>query len=401
MGLPGIIFGRLAGEGHRCAGKVHSVAIFLLCLGVSGCANRRPPKPPTLRLPQPAHGLTAERVGDTVTLRWTTRPKTTDGDAIRGAVTAVVCRDDSPKAPPAVPVYPVPADPCREVARVTVVPGDSVTRDPLPGRLTSGSPALIGYRVQLLNDHGHGAEASGPVYALAGRAPGAAGAIALEPRRNAVVVQWKAVSGETAAMQVTRTLLATAAGPVVAKPTRKEERAVGGGSTQVVLVAEGSVAGDDPGGMTDRTIRDGDTVMYQAQRVLTVRLAVPTSPAKETIFALRGEPSPAVTMTFHDVIPPGAPVGLVAVAGGGFGEQLSIDLSWDANPELDVAGYNVYRSDAGSPEFRPMNAAPITGLAYRDAKVEAGRAYRYRVTAVDVRGHESAPGAEISASVKP
>lgn len=401
MGVAEKNFAGRRGRGSFSSVGVSAIAVCGVSLLAVGCANQRPPRPPTLRLPQPAHALTAERVGDTVTLHWTTRPKTTDGDAIRGAVTAVVCREDAPKPPPVVAVYPVPADPCREVARVTVVPGDSEARDVLPGRLTRGGPTLVAYRVQLLNARGHGIEASKPVYAVAGKAPAAAGAILTVPQRNAVVVKWQAVSGEKATMQVTRTLVATAAGPVALKAAKKDERALGGGSGPMVLVADGAVGGEDPGGMVDRTIHDGDTVTYTAQRVLTVRLALPTSPATEKEFVLRGEPSPVVTMTFHDVLPPGAPLGLVAVSGGGFGQAQGIDLSWEANAELDVAGYNVYRAGEGDSEFRKVNPALISGLAYRDVQVAAGKAYRYRVTAVDVRGHESEPGAPILARVKP
>ena len=77
--------------------------------------------------------------------------------------------------------------------------------------------------------------------------------------------------------------------------------------------------------------------------------------------------------------------------GGGFNEAPSIDLSWDANLETDVAGYNVYRKDASSGEFMRLNAEPVSASAFRDMKAEAGHSYEYRVTAVDRQHNESEP----------
>ena len=84
--------------------------------------------------------------------------------------------------------------------------------------------------------------------------------------------------------------------------------------------------------------------------------------------------------------------------GGGFGEAPSIDLSWDANIEADVAGYNVYRSEGAA--FARVNAELVATPAFRDMHVEAGRQYTYRVTAVDQRKNESAPSATVIESLR-
>jgi hypothetical protein len=87
-----------------------------------GCANPGPPKPPTLHLPEPAKGLAVERVGNHVVLSWQTSTDTTDGQTLRGPITAEICRDDAPKAPPSVPIFPTPPSPCRVVHELTVRP---------------------------------------------------------------------------------------------------------------------------------------------------------------------------------------------------------------------------------------------------------------------------------------
>src|ERR1700677_1156322 len=87
----------------RCLANPYPWAVALLSLAVAletGCASQGPLQPPSLHLPAPAEKLTAERVGDQVLLSWTTPAKTTDGDLIKGSISANVCLDTSPSATP-------------------------------------------------------------------------------------------------------------------------------------------------------------------------------------------------------------------------------------------------------------------------------------------------------------
>jgi hypothetical protein len=278
------------------------------------------------------------------------------------------------------------------------------------------------YRVTLLNAKGRTAGPSAPVYALAGAGPAAVGPIEVTPRRNGALIRWQAASQPRAApMQVTRTLVANADGPVTPKKAKSpgklaaQPAATMNPSTaatlqQVTLTPEGEAQGDT-GGMVDHGIHDGDTVRYVAQRVLTVELTPPPamvagkrgrmteSKSAAQTFELKSEPSPAVTFAFHDVLPPAAPMGLAAVTGGGFGEAPSIDLSWEPNAELDITGYNVYRAGADS-HFGRVNHELVMGPEFRDTTAEAGKSYAYRVTAVDQHHNESAPSATVKAFVR-
>lgn len=75
----------------------------------------------------------------------------------------------------------------------------------------------------------------------------------------------------------------------------------------------------------------------------------------------------------------------------------SINLSWlapsaniDQSAPANVLGYNVYRADAGAPDFAKLNAAPVPQTDYVDRKFSFGREYRYLVRAVSL-GAEGAP----------
>jgi fibronectin type 3 domain-containing protein len=90
----------------------------------------------------------------------------------------------------------------------------------------------------------------------------------------------------------------------------------------------------------------------------------------------------------HDVFPPAVPTGLQAVASGP-GQQPFIDLIWAPDTESDLAGYNIYRSENGE-AWSKINAQPVHTPAYRDTTAQPGHTYSYMVSAVDLRGNESA-----------
>ena len=72
-----------------------------------------------------------------------------------------------------------------------------------------------------------------------------------------------------------------------------------------------------------------------------------------------------------------------------------LELSWAIAPEHDVAGYNVYRSEAGGEAGKRQNVDLLPTPAFRDMNVAPGKTYYYTVTAVDRAQNESAPSAAV------
>ena len=302
-------------------------------------------------------------------LSWTTPANTTDGNANRGTLAASVCRATLQK-------------PCTPLRDQAVVPGPTVFVDALPGTLRVGTESLLEYRVELRNDRGRSAGQSEPAFAVGGRAPETPADVAVEARRDGVLVTWGPEAGGAAGavMEVRRTQpgVAVKAKKTAAGPFAGEKPADGA----LVLVAEGA---GDAHGMLDRSAKSGETYLYTAQRVRKVRVA-----GHE--LELRSAAAGPLTITYKQVFAPRAPVGLATVPGGGFGSAPSVDLSWEANEEMDVAGYHVYRSvDGGA--FVRVTSAPVLAAAYRDLQVSAGHTYEYKVTAVDGHGNESGQSA--------
>lgn len=84
--------------------------------------------------------------------------------------------------------------------------------------------------------------------------------------------------------------------------------------------------------------------------------------------------------------PPAAPTDLVVTP-----ETAGLRLDWADNSEPDLAGYNVYRLEGGTPV--KLNDTPFESSEYRDGSAPIGQTSSYLVTAVDLGGNESEPAA--------
>jgi hypothetical protein len=82
-----------------------------------------------------------------------------------------------------------------------------------------------------------------------------------------------------------------------------------------------------------------------------------------------------------DRTPPSAPKNLSARNGAG-----SVALNWSDNREGDLAGYRVYRRQAGNGY---ESIATVRSSAYTDRSVRGGQTYFYRVKAYDSAGNRS------------
>jgi hypothetical protein len=108
---------------------------------------------------------------------------------------------------------------------------------------------------------------------------------------------------------------------------------------------------------------------------------------------LQSDSAGPAEITPKDVFPPAVPAGLTGEPGVG-----SIELSWERNTESDFKGYNVFRSveGGGFEKVAPLIAAPT----YSDHQVEAGKKYRYQISAVDVSGNESERSAAVEVTAQ-
>jgi len=132
---------------------------------------------------------------------------------------------------------------------------------------------------------------------------------------------------------------------------------------------------------TDLSVENDKKYLYS---VRTLRRVVKTD--------VEGRGSQEVTTTPMDMIPPGSPLGLVAIP-----LKNGIELNWRRNQETDLLGYHVYRRKLGEKEFKRLTESPLLKEIYLDTLAELGQDYQYAVTAVDnsPRGNESPRSEEV------
>jgi len=124
----------------------------------------------------------------------------------------------------------------------------------------------------------------------------------------------------------------------------------------------------------DKTTVYGKTYLYSVQGI---------NGGAESAIATAAEP-----MTTKDTFPPGVPTGLTASPG-----LNSVELAWDRNTESDFKGYEVYRSADNGP-FEKI-AEDLEGPSFSDKNLQAGKHYRYTVSAADQAGNESKQSAPV------
>ena len=99
--------------------------------------------------------------------------------------------------------------------------------------------------------------------------------------------------------------------------------------------------------------------------------------------------SNSISISPRDIFPPSPPGRItVAPAPGRLG------IFFPANPEADIAGYNLYRStdpDLPKDKWEKLNSELLTKTTFQDEKVESGKRYYYYLTAVDRAGNVSPP----------
>ena len=361
------------------------LAKLMLSLSVTatlvGCGVPGIPKPPSLDLAQPVVDLRAVRKGDRVYLDWTVPGETTDHLTVRHLGATQICRSLSaaisdctnpvgevpaPQLPGASPQRNKPAKPNTK-SRASYV-------DHLPGTLLSeNSGAQIFYAISVLNGKGRSAGISNIVQVPAVPAlpppTDFQGRVAAE----GVVLSWTGIlhPAQTAGLRH------------VYRVYRRPES----GNTDTVV---GEVPLEESQ-LLDHSFEWEKTYFYRA----TVVTLIHAEGKPETQFD--GDDAPAVKVFAHDIFPPAVPSGLQAVFSG-VGQQPFIDLIWAPDTDADLAGYDIFRHETGAEPMK-INTGLVKTPAFRDTNVASGKTYVYSVSAVDIRGNESAQSQDASEAV--
>jgi hypothetical protein len=356
----------------RRLAQTFSVAVIALSMLV-GCATVGPPQPPSLKLPQSPTDLRGERKGNRVILIWSIPTMTTDRETVRTLGPTLICRATGELTACNQPV---------EATNTPISPGKVGIRkqqtsytDTLPQQLISDDPAgFVSYAVQVLNGDGRAAGLSNHVRVSLIRTLPPPRDFRATVAKEGVVLNWtgEIVSTVPQGMQY------------FYRVYRRVE-----GSNESVVAAETPAGTQSSFTITDASIEWQGSYYYSAESVTRIQ-----QPRQVEV---PGDDTPEVKVFADDVFPPAVPSGLQAVFSGP-GQKPFIDLVWAPVTEVDLAGYNVYRREEGTSPVK-LNGELVKAPAYRDEHVVSGSKYFYSVSAVDLRGNESARSEETSEAV--
>ena len=331
-----------------------------------------PPVPPTAKIPVPPTGLEARQVGERVVLRWTLQQQNTDGTRREGWPRAVVYRAflaDRTRLrerfeAQATVAYELPEQVVELFLRNDIVVFPDVLS---PQVLKEQAGRLAVYGVKAVNEKEQDAGFSNLAVVRVYPTPRAIDRIGTEVTEEAVELRWEAPQRTTSGT------------PIEAIAGYRIYRSASGERGTFVLRGTAGTTR-----YRDADFRFGVTYFYRVRTVAQV--------GADTV-----ESGDSVTLevTPRDLFPPPAPVNLIAVAG-----VERVDLTWDASPAEDLAGYFVYRSRQPGQSYEPVNREAVEAQSLADTGLEGGARYYYVVTAVDREGNESGYSNEIAATAR-
>lgn len=351
-----------------------------LCAAIllSSCGYPGIPRKPSLNLPLPPDDLQAIRKSDKVYLSWTIPTHTVDHLFVHHLGATRVCRTLGPAMTECkTPVGEVPPSEGTTVISKNKKPTSPKRTaefiDTIPAEPWSHAFDEFSYGVEAMNKRGRSAGLSNLAHVAAAPTLPAPADLRAEVTAQGAVLTWKA---------------------------EQPPRQIGGLSFKYRVYrregtnSEDTLGGESPLGrptLLDHTIEWEKVYSYRVN-VVTV-IAPPEKPESQ----VEGDDSPAVQVFTHDIFPPAVPTGLQAVFSG-VGQQPFVDLVWRPDTDADLAGYNIYRNEKGVPPEK-INSEPVKTPSYRDTSVASGKTYYYSVSAVDVRGNQSALSAEASEAI--
>ena len=366
----------------------HILICVLGSAALVSCGAPGIPIPPSLELAKPVSDLRAARKGDKVYLAWTVPSRTVDRQSVRHPGVTRICRSlNVSVADCRNPVAEVPASP---------LPGPGTTRantpspkveasyiDVLPEPLQKQDPTgTFTYAVSVQNESGRSAGLSNQVQVPSAPTLPPPDHFRAEVKNDGVLLSWDCPPA-AASDAITYKL----------RIYRREQ-----GKQSDTRVSDTSLAECSPAQpvsvvpeFLDQTFEWEKHYDYRATLVTVV--AEPGKPEVE----VEGDDTPVVQVFAHDVFPPAVPAGLQAVFSG-VGQAPFVDLVWSPDTEPDLAGYNIFRHEAGEQPAK-LNSEPVNAPAFRDPNVQPGKKYFYSVSAVDERNNESPRSEEASEQV--
>ena len=350
-------------------GIAHCLLLTAFCLLLlPACGKRRPPQPPSERIPQRTELLSGAQRGNQVILSWPAPQRNASDESVQSIRRIDIYRlAENPSAP-------LPLTEEEFAARSTLIGSinyESIrtATDKLVYIDTlelAGQPTRLRYSVRCVNAAGQRAAFSN--FLLIEPAAKVAEPPTLARREvsaSAVTIIW-----DPPATNIDGSTPVNLLGYNVYR-VEKSQSAIGQTPVNTALV--------NGTRYNDQTIRFGEEYNYVVR-------AVSLGTGGNQVESLN---SNALSVAVVDTFAPSAPVPISIAPGPG-----RLAIFFPASPERDVVGYYIYRStDPDLPKERWTKITPsiLTRTTFQDEAVESGKRYFYYVVAVDASGNQSPP----------
>ncbi len=347
--------------------------LVLFTAGGFSCGKRKPPLPPEPKVFQRAE-ISGFQRGSQVIVSWKMPEKNAAANDVRHIRTADIYRlAERLTSPPNLSEE-------QFAARSVLIASLPITDDDFALKTISytdtlqmaGQPSRLRYAVRFVNASGQKAPFSNfLVIEPEGKVAAGPTSLAATVTQDAIELSWTApatnADGTTpvnlAGYNIYRSASRTQAGTLLNK----------------TLVSETSYA--------DRTFEFEKDHFYFVRAVSTGTGDAPTESTESNI----------VEISPKDTFRPTAPASITIGAAPG-----AISLFFPPNPEQDIAGYRIYRSedpDADKASWRSLTPDLITANTFQDTSIETGKTYYYFITATDKFGNVSDPSEVVSETV--
>lgn len=352
-------------------------AFLFICLFNAACGKRRPPQPPVENVPQRTELLSGAQRGNQVILSWPAPLRNASNSSVQSIRRMDIYRlAEKPSAP-------LPLTEEEFAARSTLI--GSVAYDTIRSATDTitytdtlelaGEPTRLRYALRYVNNAGQRAAFSNFLL-IEPAAKIAQPPILLSPAQeteSAVTIKW-----QPPAANIDGSTPVNMLGYNVYRVTQSQTEI---GQTPINASV---ITGTE---YADKNFNFGEQYSYVVRSV-----SLGTGGAQ-----VESLNSNSIGVSPRDVYPPSAPTSITVAAA-----PSRLSLFFPANPERDVAGYNIYRStDPNLPKDRwtKLNDALLTRTTFQDDRVESGKKYYYYMTAVDASGNVSAPSEVVSETV--
>lgn len=389
-----------------------AVILCVSCLGLANCASPGEPAERKAPIPAAITDLAAEQSGNDVVLTCTVPRETVDHSPLLEPPAVEIYRAIRPAAGSASPA---------SLALLVTVPGslaanytrenhfrylDSLTAgDFLPNQQQSVASYVIRTSASPKKDSGESNRVDLAIYP----APVPVTDLHADATESAIHLAWAApqttLAGDAPRIADYHVYRATAQTPATAAATASLNTPNANGAiNESASAAAGESAAPSSGtpplsaplvGIgTSASLEYLDTDVQKDKTYVYAVRSETQIPGK----LLESSDSNLAVITLRDVFPPSVPTGLIATpVPAEEGSAAHVDLSWAINPETDLAGYNVYRSEQAGGSGTRLNSQLLPTPAFSDMNALPGQSYYYRVTAVDRTGNESAASAAVEA----